>query len=334
MSLCKYIKDKKTYILFSIIYLTILILLLNMTGVSIQGIVAVCTLYVNATFIPLTIEYVKKKSHYDNIYKTLVSLDKKTLLCEIINSDSFTESEILYDILMQVSKSMNDEIGVYKKQASDYMEYINMWVHEIKTPIAAGKLISRNNNTVYSKSVIEELDKIEGYIQQVLYYSKSFNVSDDYSISKIGIESLVNNAIKKNSKVMIKSKVKVEKNGLNDYIYTDIKWLTFILSQIIMNAITYMDKDDKKIVFSSHTNADNVVLSIKDNGIGISEVEIDRIFDKGFVGENGRLIGKSTGFGLYICRKLCSNLHIGITANSKKDEYTEIILTFPKSKII
>ena len=133
---------------------------------------------------------------------------------------------------------------------------------------------------------------------------------------------------------MIKSKVKVEKNGLNDFVYTDIKWLTFILSQIIMNAITYMDKEDKKIVFNSYTNADNVVLSIKDNGIGINETEIDRIFDKGFVGTNGRLVGKSTGFGLYICKKLCLSLHIGITAESKKDEYTDIILTFPRSKII
>ena len=334
MNFGKYIKDKKAYIIFAVIYLFLLILLLNMTGFGVQGIVAVSFLYLNTFLIPFFIEYIKKKTYYANVYKTLASLDKKTLLCELINSGSFAESEILYDILMQVNKSMNDEIGKYKKQASDYMEYINMWVHETKTPIAAGKLISQNNNTAYSKSIVEELEKIEGYIQQVLYYSKSFNVSDDYSISKVGLESLVNTVIKKNSKIMIKSKVKVEKNGLGDYVYTDIKWLTFILSQIIMNAITYMDKDEKKIVFSSRTNADNVVLSIKDNGIGINEVEIDRIFDKGFVGENGRLIGKSTGFGLYICKKLCSSLHIGITANSKKDEYTEIILTFPKSKVI
>jgi len=158
-------------------------------------------------------------------------------------------------------------------------------------------------------------------------------VSDDYSISKTHLEYIVNTVLKKNSKVMIKSKIKVEKRGLDDYVYTDIKWVTFIISQIIMNSITYMDKNDKKIVFSSHTSADNVVLSIKDNGIGINESEIDRIFDKGFVGTNGRLVGKSTGFGLYICKKLCSNLHIGITADSKKDEYTDVVLTFPRSKI-
>jgi len=168
MNLSKYIRDKKGYILFAAIYLLILTSLLNMTDFSTQGIIALGVLYVITTFTPLFIEYIKKKTYYNNTYKTLNSLDRKTLLTEMINSDVFLESEILYDVLMQVSKSMNDEIGIYKKQASDYMEYINMWVHEIKTPIAAGKLISQNNSTVYSKSIIEELEKIEGYVQQFI----------------------------------------------------------------------------------------------------------------------------------------------------------------------
>ena len=141
----------------------------------------------------------------------------------------------------------------------------------------------------------------------------------------------------KNKTTLINEKVSIELSNLTEevVVYTDSKWAVFIINQIIQNAIKYSKKEDKKIEIFSQEKNDKVILHIKDNGIGIKNGEIIRVFERGFTGENGRIIGqKSTGIGLYLCKRLCEELDMNITAKSKENEFTEITIIIPRNKRI
>ena len=151
-------------------------------------------------------------------------------------------------------------------------------------------------------------------------------------IRKVNLEETIRNVLARNKKMMIHNDMKVETKNIEISAYTDEKWLEFILNQIIVNAIQYRKEKSSEIVIELEEMKENVKLSIKDNGIGIKKSEIDRIFDKGFTGTNGRNQKKSTGIGLYLCKRLCEELGMIIEAQSKENEYTNIIITIPRTK--
>ena len=282
-------------------------------------------------FLSIIVEYYKKKKFYENLYKTLDSLEEKYLIAEIIENPNFLEGKILKDIVLQINKSMLENVNKYKYLQEDYKEYIELWIHEIKIPIAASKMVVANNKNEVTKSIDEELDKLENYVEQALFYARSNNVEKDYYIRKCSLKNIVNESIKKNKNNLIQEKISIDIYNLEQEVNTDSKWVVFILNQIIQNSIKYKKQNaDAKIEIYSEKKKENVILYIKDNGIGIKKGEITRVFEKGFTGTNGRIVGKkSTGIGLYLCKKLCDKLGISIELNSVENEGTEIRLVFP-----
>ena len=279
--------------------------------------------------VSILIEYFIKKRYYQNTYKLLNDLEEKYLITEIIKEPNFTEGKILKEILDEIDKSMHENVNKYKYLTQDYKEYIEMWIHEIKTPIATSKMIIENNKNEVTKSIDEELEKIENYIEQALFYARSNTVEKDYYIKKSNLLDIVNEVIRKNKTVLISEKISVNMHDLELSVNTDSKWVVFILNQIFQNSIKY---ETSIIEIYSKQGKENICLYIKDNGIGIKANEISRIFDKGFTGTNGRKKNKkSTGIGLYLCKKLCNKLGIGIEINSNENEGTEAILIFPNS---
>ena len=287
-------------------------------------------------FISIIVEYFKKKLYYQNIYKTLDELKEKYLITEVIENSSFVEGKILKEILEQIDKSMIENVNTYKYLQEDYKEYIEMWIHEIKIPIAASKMIVENNKNEITKNIDEELDKVENYVEQALYYARSNTVDKDYYIKKNKIEDMVNECIKKNRKVLIGEKISINTHDLKISVNTDSKWIVFILNQIIQNSIRYRKAEGQaEIEIYSVKGKENVILYIKDNGMGIKKGEITRVFEKGFTGTNGRMLNKkSTGIGLYLCKKLCDKLGMAIELNSIQNEGTEVRLVFPNSSYI
>lgn len=283
--------------------------------------------------IALWIEYYKKSSFYNRIKQNMQELEQKYLISEIVETADFVEGKILKEILQETGKSMLENVNKYKNLQEDYKEYIELWIHEVKIPIAASKLIIENNKNEITKSIDEELDKVENYTEQALFYARSNAVEKDYIINKTNLKEIVNTAILKNKTTLLNEKISLELINLKpEEIYTDSKWATFIVNQIIQNAIKYSKKEDKKIEIFSKAKNDKVILYIKDNGIGIKKGEITRVFERGFTGENGRIIGqKSTGIGLYLCKKLCNKLGIGIELNSEKGKGTEVRIIFPRN---
>lgn len=150
-------------------------------------------------------------------------------------------------------------------------------------------MIVENNKNEVTKSIDEELDKVENYIEQALYYARSNTVEKDYYVKKVNLKDIVNESIKKNKNVLIHEKISVNVNDLELEVNTDNKWVVFILNQIIQNSIKYKKQDrNLEIEIYAKQGKENVILYIKDNGIGIKKGEITRVFEKGFTGTNGR----------------------------------------------
>lgn len=285
--------------------------------------------------ISIIIEYFKRKKFYDNLLKILEELDEKYLITEIIKTPNFLEGQILKNSLEQIDKSMLENVNKYKYMTEDYKEYIELWIQEIKIPIATSKMVIENNKNAITKSIDEELDKVENYIEQALFYARSNTVEKDYYIRKVVLKEIVNESIKKNKSSLIQEKISIDIHDLEIEVNTDNKWIVFILNQIIQNSIKYRKKENSVIEIYANQGKENVILYIKDNGIGIKQGEITRVFEKGFTGTNGRLSNKkSTGIGLYLCKKLCNKLGIGIELNSVQNEGTEVKLVFPKDSYI
>lgn len=328
-----YIKEKMVLIIGTILALVSVEILLLAYDISILIRVYCAFIIAFVMILAILIEYKKKKDYYNELIKNMEDLKEKYLISEIIKTPNFVEGRILKEILQDTGKSMLENVNYYKNIQEDYKEYIELWIHEVKIPIAASKLIIENNKNEITKSIDEELDKVENYTEQALFYARSNAVEKDYIINKTNLKEIVNGAILKNKTTLLNEKVSIELSNLKDEeVYTDSKWAVFIINQIIQNAIKYSKKENKKIEISSQEKNDRVILYIKDNGIGIKKGEITRVFERGFTGENGRIIGqKSTGIGLYLCKKLCDRLGLGIELNSEKDKGTEVRIIFPKS---
>jgi len=263
----------------------------------------------------------------------LEELEEKYLITEIIKSPNFIEGKLLKELLNEIDKSMLENVNKYKYLQEEYKEYIELWIHEIKLPITTSKMIIENNKTEITKSIDEELNKVENYIEQALFYARSTNVEKDYFIKKNNLKEMVNECIKKNKNILIQEKAIINLHDLDFNVETDSKWIVFILNQIIQNSVKYKKQEMQLILeIYGKKGKENISLHIKDNGIGIKKGELEKVFEKGFTGTNGRYCNKkSTGIGLYLCKKLCNKLEIAINIKSVEDEGTEINLVFPKA---
>lgn len=229
---------------------------------------------------------------------------------------------------------MADNVSEIEKENREYREFVELWVHEIKTPIASSKFTIENNKNEVTTSIKKEINKIDDYVEKALFYARSSTVEKDYIIKKINLEKLINTCIKKDAAYLIEKHVRIEKNDLDYDICTDEKWVEFILHQINSNSIKYFNKDINTLSFKGKCEKERVILSIRDNGIGIDEKSIVKAFDKGYTGENGRKYKESTGIGLYLSKKLCSKLGLEIYINSKEKEWTEVRIIFPIESLI
>ena len=315
--------------IFSVITVAILVVFYNISiYIKIYIIVTPIVEYT----IGIIIEFYRKKTFYDTLKENMEQLEQKYLISEIIKEPSFAEGKILKSVIQDTGKSMLENVNKYKYIQQDYKDYIELWIHEVKLPIATSKLIIENNKNEVTKNIEEELDQIENYVEQALYYARSSTVEKDYYINKCILKDIVNTAILKNKSNLILNKINIELENLDLQVYTDSKWCIFILNQIIQNSIKYKKDMNSILQINAKENKENVVLNIKDNGIGIKQEELEKVFEKGFTGTNGRIDGKkSTGMGLYLCKKLCDKLGLSIEIESKKDEYTQVKITFPKN---
>lgn len=279
----------------------------------------------------LVLDFYKKQKYYTQLVEVFETLDEKSYLADMVKTPSFHEGKLTHSILQQMGKAMNDQVLKRQIELEEYKNYMETWVHEVKLPVSTAKLMIANHKNEVTLSLEEEIDKIDNYVEQVLYYARSEDVEKDYHMNWFSLKSVVYEVVKKYSRDFIQAQVRPEIDEMDYEVLSDRKWVAFILGQIIQNSIKYR-REDARIHFYAKNSENRVVLQIEDNGIGINKEDIERVFDKGFTGGNVRVNSSATGIGLYLCRNLCRKLGLSIEIESEVGAWTRVELSFPKGR--
>ncbi len=329
-----YIRDRFGAILITLVSWFILMLFFRAFRVRMYiSSAATCVLFI-AGMIRLLWDYFRRKSFYDSIKNSCDGLDKKYLLHEMIEQPDFAEGRIVYDALCEANKSMCENVAEHRRSSEDFREYIELWVHEIKLPVASLLLMSHNDGESGNK-YSEQLKRIDDYIENVLYYARSENAEKDYIIKEVSLKRTFGNIAVKNREELLQRNVNISTEGLDRTVMTDAKWLEYILGQLLGNSMKYIAEGrEPEIHISAEEKDGRTVLHFRDNGIGIPASDLPYIFEKSYTGENGRTRSRSTGMGLYIVKSLCERLGHTVSADSVQDEYTDIMISFGKNEFI
>ena len=323
-----YVKNHLPLILLNLLGALALSLFLLATGNAIQTVLFILITWMLVLILCLTICYLSQKKRLDKLLEMAGQLKERYLIPEVMQKPDRAEEQVFYQILKMSEKSMLERIGEVERERGEYRAYIEQWVHEVKTPITALKLLCENNRSPFSRDVLAELENINRYTEQALYYARSEHTEKDYSIREMNLADVVHGAIADNKYLLRQCDMAITVDDLEPVVYADDKWVRFILNQIISNAVKYRAPQQPALHIFTERSGDQVLLSVADNGIGIPESDLPRIFEKGFTGQNGRTIHSSTGIGLYLCKRLCDKLGIGLSASSAGGSGTTITLAF------
>ncbi len=247
------------------------------------------------------------------------------------NEISATSDPIEKDYQEIIRKLKEEEAYSRQKTTSDYnnmVEYYTVWAHQIKTPIASMRLQIQSEDTESARKLMGDLNRIESYVEMVLTFLRLDSDSTDYLIKEYDLDEIIRPAIRKFSREFILKKLKLEYEPIEFKTITDSKWLSFIIEQVISNAVKYTSEGYVRIYMSEPG-----ILCIEDTGIGISDEDLPRIFENGYTGFNGREDKRASGIGLYLCKRISDNLGHKIYAESKVGEGTKIFLDMRAKKL-
>lgn len=334
MKFTKFLADRKFSILCYILFMIFMSLVIYLDGsakVSIGNILYINLVSSSFFIIYLISRYVYYRSYYKNLFD-IVENKRDEIINRLPKAKSY-EQRLFHEVLSSLYNEGSSKVQKFYEQKKDYEEFITSWVHQVKTPIAVSRLLIENDSNSLNKDTLssleEELEKIENYIEQALYYSKIDDFSKDYLINQVDLDRLIKEAVKKQAKTFINKKINIEIDNIDLEVTTDKKWLSFIIEQILTNSLKYTSQRGKIKIYGIVEDKAQM-LTIEDDGIGVRSEDLHRVFDKGFTGYNGRENYKSTGIGLYLSKKLARKLGHDITIESKYGEYTKVTIIFPK----
>ena len=233
------------------------------------------------------------------------------------------------DAWAQLAASIRDELIREKAAArSDYqdmVDYYTVWAHQIKTPIAAMKLTLQNEDTELARQLRSDLFRTQQYVDMVLAFLRLGSDSTDYVLRCVSLDEIIRPSVRKFAPEFIGRRLSLRYEPIGAMLVTDEKWLAFVLEQLLSNALKYTREGSITIRM-----ADDRTLCIADTGIGIAPEDLPRVFEKGYTGYNGRADKNASGLGLYLCRRVCERLNMGIRIASQLGEGTQVFLTLPE----
>lgn len=335
MSLSAYLRDRMGSIIVGVLCCAVVAGMLGILGVGRDATVLIPCFIALCGVIALGFEFARRRRFYNELVHLIADLDRTYYASELLEVPDFLEGRRTHEALEAVGKVAADEVSHHRQQAEAYRDYIELWIHEIKTPIAAAYLMVADLRGPEATKLKGELDRIESYVEQALFYARSASVAHDYAIRELVLVDAVHAACKKNARYLIGRGVSpVIEVSETITVFADASWLAFIVSQIVVNAAKY---GASSVRFSTHvekttTNCNCTVLEISDNGPGISAADIPRVFDRGFTGQNGRAQGSATGMGLYLVATLCEKMGLGVALASEEGSGTRVMLSFPHDR--
>ncbi|MFA6940627.1 MAG: sensor histidine kinase [Clostridiaceae bacterium] len=337
MNIIVYIKNSIIKILYFISIFTVINLILltsSEINASINDIAYMDFLIIVISLFFLFIYYYKFKSSFCDIYKALENGEE---VDNYLPDAKTYELELIKNIVKAKNHQMEENAGELKDSLDEVNDYITKWVHEIKIPIAVCELISDkieeaadcNSLSKVSEELRMEIERIKFLINQVLYTSRSSSYSEDLQVEEVSINKVIREMVKRNAAFFIAKDIDLQLNNIDYKVMTDEKWASYIIDQIINNACKYVNREGEILIYGEEDEK-SVKINIRDNGMGICEKDIRRIFDKGFTGENGRKTSKSTGMGLYLSKKMANKLSHDIFVKSEQGSFTEFTICYYK----
>ena len=313
-------KNIKIYILF-VVFIAIFFIMFYLYNLPLEALIYTGSFCFFTALIASFLDFV----NYRESYKKLKFLEQN-----ILNDlDALPKSlDIRIDYYHKIIEKLYEELEKLtqenRQKNTDMVDYYSMWVHQIKTPIAAMNFLL-DNEEVDQKNLQQELFKIERYVEMVLTYIRLDSTSSDYVITKINLDEVVKDSVKKYATIFINKKIKLNFVSHETMVISDKKWLSFAIEQILGNSVKYSNTGGEITIETCENK-----LIVEDNGMGIKEEDLPRIFEKGFTGFNGRYEKKSSGLGLYLCKKTLDKLGHHIEISSTVGKGTRVEITFPK----
>ncbi len=276
----------------------------------------------------LLFDYYKCRTRLRELWTVMDGLDEKYLFAECVpKGDGIYERKLL-ELTRRAGKSMIRAVSDAREAQRAYQEYVESWVHEIKTPMTAAELVCRNADAKTRQKLLPELAQIKAHVERALFYARSESAEKDILIREADLAEIAAQAIANHRTLLIENGVRVETEQIEQNVYTDAKWAAFLLGQLLQNAARYRS-EHPVVTLSARRLGKQVQLAVSDNGIGIPAHEQPRVFDRGFTGQNGRARGGSTGMGLYLCRRVAGCLEADLRLSSEEGRGTRVTITFP-----
>ena len=339
MNLLDYIRDKIRFLCFFAFFLLFLFCFLRITGYPAAYALLFLSLAAGLTLLYGGIDYCHKKTFFDHLLLQLNQLDKPYLIGEIMEKSPCLTDRLYRQVIRVSNRSVIESIHTLEKEKQEYREYIESWIHEVKAPLTsinlmcANQLSAQEEDGHFARKLLQETEAIENAVEQALYYARSDEVYRDFLITPCCLNDIVKESVTRCRRLLTACHMKVELHiPASCMVYCDGIWLVFILSQLLRNSAQYKKGDCGNITITAKERPKQVLLSVRDEGTGIPDNELSRIFEKGFTGSNGRKTKSSTGMGLYLSKKLCQKLGLSIRAHSCEGVFTEILLEIPREE--
>lgn len=309
------------FTIFSVIFAVVFHLYsLPMEAVGYSILLCICTGFIFG-FFDFYKYYNKHNSLYEQLNRIMLSIENLPIPENLLEQDY---QKLIEAIHTEKAKILSD----CDNTTNEMVEYYTLWAHQIKTPIAAMKLLLQSEESEQQAELLSELFKTEQYVEMVLQYLRLGSTSSDYLLKKYDLDNIVKQAIRKYARMFINKKINLVYSELNYQVLTDEKWLVFVIEQILSNALKYTNEGRITIRLEAET------LIIEDTGIGISKEDLPRVFEKGYTGYNGRIDKKSTGIGLYLCKKILTRLSQTVQIESVVDKGTTVRIGFSSQELL
>ncbi len=328
MTLREFLADRLGRIALWMICAGLAAVFLCATGTQ-PGILAILLIVFLMVFLTVNLfDFFQQRARLLELKSILDGLNRKYLFTECVPQPKGLYERRLFDLIRRAGRAMNGAVSDARASQREYREYVERWVHEIKAPITASRLICRELDGDIRRKLTAELSQIEAHVERALFYARAENPEQDCLFRQIELGKIAAQAIENHRSLLIQNGIRVETENMNCAVYTDEKWAVFILGQLLQNAARYRGPEPV-ITLSAKPLGRQTQLIVHDNGIGIPAHELPRVFERGFTGSNGRIRGGSTGIGLYLCRKLAVFLELELRMDSQEGAGTTVTLTFP-----
>lgn len=330
-----FLRDKMAIVAIALLVIAFITFLLVILGVTIDAIVLIDSTLAACVVLALVLEYRRRASFWKDVETAIEALDRTRYIGDLVDDPSFSEGRLALDAMLALTQLNKDELGELRTQNHERAQYTELWVHEVKTPLAAAKLVlDRMHGPDVAKLKIE-LERIEGLVEQALFTARSDTLVNDYLIREVRLADAVGEACKSNMCYLASCGVTLNMQvDPQVTVMADKTWLAFILNQLITNAAKY---DASTITFTTHEEGNEgphacTVLELRDDGCGIPAADVPRVFDRGFTGEVGRAHGSATGMGLFLVARMCAQMGLDVLLASEESIGTRVQIKFPHDR--